>query len=124
MGAVGFCLLLACLLVAPAALQAAAAVPTAPAEHKQPPLATVPAPGQRCATEVPLPPGLELTDAERELLPFICWPEEGAEEAQGLLGDERRRQGVPPGINCTVTQWCVLGLLAYAPSAGQRAVLI
>jgi hypothetical protein len=103
--ALGLCLLLAGLLAAraagPAALQH-------PAEQQQLFSAT-PHPQQRCAPEVPLPEGLSLTAAERELLQYICWPPEGLQAGEGgggVAAPPLLRRGVPAGVNCTVTQWC------------------
>lgn len=62
-----------------------------------------PAPGQRCAQEVPVG-NLELSAEERELLQFVCWPEDAAPAGvPSLLAGPAR--GVPPGVNCTVVSW-------------------
>lgn len=85
-------LLLACLAPARAS----------PAE--QPLFSTEPLPEQRCGS--PPTAGLELTDAERELLPHLCWPvdERGPATAANVL-PPRVRSGVPAGVNCTIQQW-------------------
>ncbi len=111
--ALGLCLLLAGLLAARAAGPAAQ---LQPAEQQQLFSAT-PHPQQRCAAEVPVPQGLNLTDAERELLQYICWPPEGLEAGEGAGGVAARpllRRGVPAGVNCTTTQWCARNSNCFA----------
>lgn len=110
--------LLATALLLSACQQAAAVVPQ-PGDT-QPLLSAVPAPGQRCSPQVPLPPGLNLTSEEQELLPYICWPPEGV--APGLEQAQRLRNGVPPGVNCTVVQWCVASDCALWGSSAACAV--
>ncbi|KAL4424092.1 hypothetical protein ABPG75_001393 [Micractinium tetrahymenae] len=77
--------------------------PASSSHAEQPLFSTTPLPQQRCGS----PPiaDLELTEAERELLPHLCWPEgEGA--AANTLPPPRVLSGVPAGVNCTVQQWC------------------
>lgn len=105
--ALGLCLLLAALLAA----RAGPAAPLHSAEQQQL-FSTAPHPQQRCAAQVPLPAGLSLTDAERELLDYICWPPEGLEAGgggDGVAAPPLLRRGVPAGVNCTATQWCDSG---------------
>lgn len=102
------CLLLAGLLAGLLAAGAAAPVAAPGQQVDQPPalFSAVPHPQQRCAAEVPLPPGLNLTEGERELLQYICWPPEGLREDPPDYGAAPPlRRGVPAGVNCTVTQW-------------------
>ena len=93
------------------ALAGAAAQTTAPAEAvavpaPQPLFSATPLPQQRCADAVPVE-GLNLTAAERALLPFICWPMEGlgAEAAPRGPTPAPQPRGVPAGVNCTVVSW-------------------
>lgn len=74
-------------------------------QAEQPLFSTEPLPQQRCGP--PPTAGLKLTDAERELLPHLCWPEDesGAATAANDLPPPRLRSGVPAGVNCTVQQW-------------------
>lgn len=112
--ALGLCLLLAALLAA----RAGPAAPLHSAEQQQL-FSTAPHPQQRCAAQVPLPAGLSLTDAERELLDYICWPPEGLEAGgggDGVAAPPLLRRGVPAGVNCTATQWCVPSLPARCAS--------
>ena len=63
--------------------------------------------GQRvCApTESIRTDGLNLTEAEKQLLPSICWqPELAAQHKQMRLRGTSGR-GVPPGVSCKVMQW-------------------
>lgn len=75
---------------------AAAGAPT-------PLFSVTPLPSQRCGA-VPVA-GLNLTAAERELLPYICWPPAG-DEAAGLqsAGAPLRSRGVPAGVNCSIIE--------------------
>ncbi|KAL4419285.1 hypothetical protein ABPG77_008335 [Micractinium sp. CCAP 211/92] len=75
-------------------------------QAEQPLFSTSPLPQQRCGS--PPTAGLELTDAERELLPHLCWPEDDSSAAATAndLPPQRIRSGVPAGVNCTVEQWC------------------
>ncbi len=74
-------------------------------QAEQPLFSTSPLPQQRCGS--PPTAGLELTDAERELLPHLCWPEDDSSAAATAndLPPQRIRSGVPAGVNCTVEQW-------------------
>ena len=49
--------------------------------------------------------GLNFTDEEKAVLPDICWRPELVEQSrkQGLTATGNR--GVPPGVQCEVTQW-------------------
>ena len=92
------------LACAGAAAPAAAAAAAVPAPH--PLFSATPLPEQRCADAVPVE-GLNLTAAERELLPFICWPVEGLGDEAAPAGPARAplARGVPAGVNCTVVPW-------------------
>ena len=99
--ALGLCLVLV-------GLPAARAHQQVEQQQQHPLFSTAPGPQQRCAPEVPLPQGLSLTDSERELLQYICWPPEGlqaGEGGDGVAAPPLLRRGVPAGVNCTVTQW-------------------
>ena len=56
-----------------------------------------------------------LSPAEQEAARHICWPE-GAEAdvlaAEAELLAPMARRGVPPGVNCSVVQWCAAGARA------------
>ena len=92
------------LAVAGAAAQTAAAAAAVAAP--QPIFSATSLPQQRCADAVPVE-GLNLTAAERDLLPFVCWPVEGlgAEAAPGGPTPAPQPRGVPAGVNCTVVSW-------------------
>lgn len=58
-----------------------------------------------CAARGDIPlDGLELSAEEEALLDDICWPPGATASELGAAAPPPR--GVPPGINCTVTQWC------------------
>jgi len=80
-----------------AAAAAAQAVPEAALSL----FSATPLPHQRCG-EVPTE-GLELSEAERELLPYICWPLEVTAAVAPAPALQAARV-VPAGINCTVEQ--------------------
>lgn len=47
---------------------------------------------------------LNLTESERQLLPFVCLPEDEKPFAFPPLKQTRR--GIPPGIECSLEEWC------------------
>ncbi len=90
------------------ALGLAALVATEGGWDPSAPAGSTAADGRRCRRpQADIIHKANLTQQDSDLLPQICW-DVTDEAADGVLTAlQQTRQGIPPGVKCSPTQWCV-----------------